>query len=137
MEVRVEQVTGMQFEAKARGHRLLSDQPLELGGADQGMTPPELLLAALGSCAGSYASEYLRVRSLPIAGLSIRVIAEKAAQPARLASFHVEIEAPSARDDRHREGLIRAVKKCLIHNTLLHPPEFEIVVAQGATAVVS
>lgn len=101
------------------------------------MTPPELLLAALGTCAGYYAGEYLRARSLPIEGLSIRVSAEKAVQPARLAAFHVEVYSPSAREDRHREGLIRAVKKCLIHNTLLRPPEFEIVVNESATAVAS
>ena len=81
--------------------------------------------------------EYLRARSLPIEGLSIRVSAEKAAQPARLAAFHVELYSRAAREDRHREGLVRAVKKCLIHNTLLHPPEFEIVVNESATAVAS
>lgn len=95
------------------------------------MTPPELLLASLGTCAGYYAVQYLQARSLPTQGLVIRVSAEKAASPARMAAFRVEVETPIAADDRHRDGLVRAVKKCLIHNTLLHSPEIDVVVGQG------
>jgi len=50
MEVTVEHLGSVQFEIRARGHFLASDQPIEDGGFDEGMTPPELLLAALASC---------------------------------------------------------------------------------------
>jgi uncharacterized OsmC-like protein len=81
------------------------------------MTPPELLLAALGAFAGYHAREYLRARSFPIEGLAVRITAEKAAQPPRLGEFHIDVDAPSAHEESHREGLVRAVKRCLIHNT--------------------
>ncbi len=48
MEVRVEQTEGVRFSVKSRTHELVSDQPIENGGQDTGMTPPELLLGALG-----------------------------------------------------------------------------------------
>jgi uncharacterized OsmC-like protein len=114
----------------------LGDQPPELGGGDQGMTPPELLLAALAACAGHYAREYLCARSFPIEGLAVRVTAEKAAQLVRIGAFHMDVDLSSAHEESHREGLGLAVKRCLIHNTLLHPPEIEISVA-GAAPVVS
>jgi len=60
MEVIVEHLGGVQFEIKARQHRIACDQPAENGGFDEGMTPPELLLASLGSCAGFYAAQYLK-----------------------------------------------------------------------------
>ena len=82
------------------------------------------------------AAEYLRARSLPVEGLAIKVSAEKAASPARLSAFHVELDAPGGCDEKHREGLVRAVKKCLIHNTLLHSPEIEIL-ANARPAVVT
>jgi uncharacterized OsmC-like protein len=91
------------------------------------MTPPELLLASLGTCAGYYAVEYLRTRSLSAAGLTVRVLAEKAAAPARLGSFRIELNVPGLDDVRHREGVLRAAKTCLIHNTLDHPPSIEFV----------
>jgi len=46
------------FEATARGHRVVCDQPLENEGSDKGMTPPEFLLVSLGTCAGYYAAQY-------------------------------------------------------------------------------
>jgi len=126
MEVRVTHVSGLQFEALARGHRIRCDQPWTLGGEDQGMTPPELLMASLGTCAAYYAAEYLRTRRLPVEGLGVQVVAGKAADPPRLANFRITVEAPAASDDRHREGVLRAIKKCLIHNTLLHSPQIEV-----------
>src|SRR5437899_3969662 len=106
---------GKKFETLIGGHRIVCDQPASAGGTDAGATPPELLLASLGSCAGHYAAEYLRTRSLPLTGLHVYVSAEKAAQPARLGSFRIEVDLPGV-EERHRLGLERAVKACLIHN---------------------
>ena len=68
-----------------------------------------------------------KARSLPSEKLEIRVVAEKALQPARLANFRLEISLPGL-DKRHEEGILRAVRSCLIHNTLLHSPHIETVV---------
>ena len=89
------------------------------------MTPPEFLLASLATCGAFYAAQYLKTRSLPAADLKVRVTAEKATQPARLGSFTIEVTVPEL-EERHREGLLRAVKACLIHNTLLGQPVIEI-----------
>jgi uncharacterized OsmC-like protein len=132
MEVTIHHLDTVRFEAQARGHRLISDQPTAVGGSDTGMTPPELLLASLGTCAGYYAVEYLKARSIPSTGLEIKVTAEKATQPARLASFHIDVSMPGL-DDRHEEGLLRAVHKCLIHNTLVQTPAIEIAFRKLAT----
>jgi len=116
---------GVRFAVDARGHRTICDQPAGSGGTDTGMTPPEFLLAALATCAGYYAAEYLRSRGLSCEGLTARVEGQKASNPARLASFHIEVTtAPLGA--RHQEGLLNAVKKCLIHNTLLNTPRIEI-----------
>jgi len=125
MEVITEYLGKTKFAVSARGHRVICDQPLENHGEDAGMTPPELMLAALGSCAGYYAAEYLNTRGLPSKDLVVRVSAEKARQPARLGSFRIEVSAPSL-DEQHRTGVLRAVKACLIHNTLLASPSIEV-----------
>jgi uncharacterized OsmC-like protein len=133
MEVSVQYLDHVKFEASARGHRVLCDQPLENGGSDGGMTPPEFLLVSLGTCAGFYAAQYLKTRGLPAEGLEIKVSAEKAKQPARLGSFRIEVLVP-ALDPRHEEGVLRAVKACLVHNTLINAPAIETVVHAGALA---
>ena len=127
MEVSVRHLEGVRFDAEARGHHIISDQPLENGGADNGMTPPELMLAALGSCAAYYAAEYLRMRSLSLEGLTVHVQAEKATKPARLSAFRIRVQAPYV-NPSHYEMLYRSVKHCLIHNTLLSPPEITLTI---------
>jgi putative redox protein len=127
MEVTAQHLGGMKFEAVARGHRVICDQPLDNEGSDEGMTPPEFLLASLATCAGYYAAQYLKTRALLAGDLKVSVSAEKALQPARLGSFRIEITAP-ALDERHEAGLLRAVKTCLVHNTLLGKPDIEVTI---------
>ena len=134
MDIEVKPIGGVQFEVTARGHRITSDQPAENGGEDTGMTPPELMLASLGTCAAYYATEYLRTRMLDTCSLRIQVGAEKALKPARLSDFRIVIDAPAVADnEQHREGILRAVQNCLIHNTLLHSPHVETVLTQDHT----
>jgi len=134
MEVSAHYLGDTKFEVAARGHRVISDQPIDNGGADEGMSPPEFLLASLATCAGYYATQYLKARGLRADDLRVRVTAEKAAQPARLASFEIEVTALGL-DERHQAGVLRAAKACLIHNTLLGQPSIGIKVNAGALAL--
>jgi len=128
MEVFVEHLGGVQFEIKSRQHAIVSDQPAENGGFDEGMTPPELLLASLGSCAGFYAAQYLKKYKLATEGTLVRVSAEKAKGPARMENFRIEVEVPVGLEKAHREGVEAAIHHCLIHNTLEHPPTISMEV---------
>lgn len=132
MEVTVQHLGAVQFEIRARQHTVSSDQPVENGGFDEGMTPPELFLASLGSCAAYYAAEYLRQKNLATEGTRVQVTAEKVSNPARLDNIRIEVELPMACEERDRAGVDRAVHRCLIHNTLLQPPRMEVVVAVPA-----
>jgi len=126
MEVTAQYLNDSKFEVAAREHRGICDQPRENGGADSGMSPPEFLLASLATCAAYYAVQYLKARSLSVQNLSVRVTAEKAQQPARLASFHIEGMSPGL-EGRHEGAILRAVRACLIHNTLLAQPHLDVV----------
>jgi uncharacterized OsmC-like protein len=90
------------------------------------MTPPEFLLASLGTCAGYYAVQYLKARHLPMRGLRVRITAEKAQAPARLDNIRIEMEYAEALDSWQRAGVLAAVNKCMIHNTLLHSPKITV-----------
>jgi len=126
MEVRIKHLDRARFSIQSRTHRILCDQPADNGGDDQGMTPPELLLASLGSCAAFYATQYLSTRSLAETGVEVLVTAEKLKQPARLGNFRVQVVCPVSLSEEQTEGLMRSVHHCLIHNTLLSPPEIAI-----------
>jgi len=84
---------------------VVSDQPIENGGFDEGMTPPELMLASLGACAGYYAAQYLRKHQLATEGTTVRVAAEKEKNPARMENFRIEVRVPAELEGKHRLGV--------------------------------
>lgn len=134
MEVWVEHLGGVQFLIKARQHTIACDQPVENGGYDEGMTPPELLLASLGSCVGFYAAMYLKKHKLSTEGTRVHVTADKAKAPARMEDFRITLEVPAEFSEDHRRGIEEAAHHCLIHNTLLNPPKISLEVHSVALA---
>ena len=64
----------------------------------------------------------------------MRVTAEKAKNPARLDQFRIEVEAPVPLTFEHRKGVEQAIKRCIVHNTLMHPPKVVTTVLEPAAA---
>ena len=123
--VEVNHLGAVRFEVPARTHVLLSDHPAELFGSDEGMTPPELLLASLGACVGFYALLYLKKIKLLATGTRIYASAEKMGNPVRLDDFSVEVVMPVELTEEQRIGMEKAIHNCLIHQTLANPPKVE------------
>ena len=123
MEAKVSLLENVKFAIQARSHTILCDQPADNHGTDSGMTPPELMLVSLGSCAAFYAVQFLKARNLPDKGVEVTVAAEKLLQTARLGNYRVRVECPGPLTTQQTERVRRSVHHCLIHNTLLSPPE--------------
>src|SRR5208337_796087 len=126
MEVKVTTLDSVKFAVQARSHTLICDQPTENGGEDSGMTPPELMLASLGSCAAFYAVQYLKTRNLAMSGVEASVTADKLTQPARLGNFKVHVTCTATLTEDQNKGLMRSVHQCLIRNTMASQPEILI-----------
>jgi uncharacterized OsmC-like protein len=135
MEVKVTHLDQVKFAINSRSHSIVCDQPTENGGADCGMTPPEFLLASLGSCAAFYAVQYLKTRNLDDRGVEVSVTAEKLKQPARIGNFRIKVSCPVPLSEEQEQGLMRSVHHCLVHNTLLNPPEIKIELTVGEAAL--
>jgi len=89
------------------------------------MTPPELMLSAIGCCAMHYATEYLRARNLVSDSTELTISATKGGRPLRLTEIGIQVDAP-ALSARAREGLIKAIEACLLHRTLIDPTKVTI-----------
>lgn len=134
MDVQVTYQNGVKFQASCREHQILSDQPLDSYGQDEGMTPPEWFLSSLGACVGFYAVKYLEARHLATSGLEIAVTADKVTDPLRIDHIHIQVKSLMPIEPRHQKGLERAVDACIIHNTLTHPPTMTTEVLSPAIA---
>jgi putative redox protein len=135
MEVTVRYAGGKKFEMRARHHHVFADQPFDNDGTDTAMTPTELFLSSLGACAADCAEEYVRARGLPDEDLEIRLSAAKGEKLVRITTLRLDVIAPGL-NQRHRDGILRAVDACLLKNTLIAPPRIEVrVVASAGQAI--
>src|SRR6202790_1584028 len=126
MQVHVQQLENVKFAIHARNHTVICDQPADNGGTDEGITPPEFLLASLGCCAAFYAVQYLKTRNLATGGVEVTVTAEKLKSPARLGNFQIEVDCPVPLTEEQQLSIVRSVHSCLVHNTLMSVPEIAI-----------
>ena len=136
MELKITQVDNVKFSIQARTHTIVCDQPTDNGGEDAGMTPPEFLLASLGSCAAFYAVQYLKTRNLAEGGVEVNITADKLKAPARLGNFLIRVKSPIELTEEQHAAMMRSVHACLIHNTLLSPPEIKIELEMPMTHAV-
>ena len=134
IEVKVRHQGNVKFQVTSRQHTLICDQPADNLGSDEGMTPPELFLSGLASCAAFYTVAYLKKKNLQREGVEVRATVEKAGPPARLDQFKIEVDVPGPLSDADQAGVNDAVHRCLIHNTLLHTPTIHIEVRTPVVA---
>ena len=137
MELKITHLDNVKFSIQARNHTIISDQPTDNGGEDTGMTPPEFLLASLGSCAAFYAVQYLKTRKIAEGGIEVTISAEKLKAPARLGNFLIRVSCPVELTEEQQAAMMRSVHACLIHNTLLTPPQINIELVTPAIHALS
>lgn len=64
--------TGYTQLIEARTHRFASDEPVSMGGADQGANPYELLLAGLASCTGITLRMYAQRKEWELGAVTVK-----------------------------------------------------------------
>jgi uncharacterized OsmC-like protein len=129
--MQVRHVSGFKFEIEQRGHTVVTDQPRPVGG-NEGMTPVELMGAALGGCVAVYAADFLGRNGLSLEGLAVDVDWQSATQPNRVGSYKVTVRVTAPLTERQSTSLSRLVHACTVHNTFSHPPAIVIALATNA-----
>jgi putative redox protein len=92
VEAKVTLVEGMQFVGSAgSGHAVVMDADTNVGGANSGSRPMELVAMALGGCTGMDVISILRKKKQDVLGLQIHVKGQKAEEfPKKYESMHIE-----------------------------------------------
>ncbi|MHB9134616.1 MAG: OsmC family protein [Armatimonadota bacterium] len=119
-QVTVSWVDGKAWRAQTRGQSVIADTTPEYGGMNLGMTPVELLIAALGSCIGVTLSFYNeRHPMLDLSQVTIAITWEDAEdKPSRISTIYVDVSLPSGLTDDQRASLYRVMNACKVHHTL-------------------
>ena len=94
---------------------IFSDEPVDVGGDDQGLSPFDLLDAALGSCTALTVTMVARRKQMPLADVRVEVTHEAVEGVHRM---HRRIDLVGTLTDEQKTYLMGIANKCPVHRTL-------------------
>jgi uncharacterized OsmC-like protein/pimeloyl-ACP methyl ester carboxylesterase len=89
-----------QQEIKAGRHRLIADEPIEVGGLDSGLGPYDLVLAGLGACTSMTLRLYAERKGLPLDRVTVRL-------------GHSRIHAVDCENCETKEGMLDHIDRAI------------------------
>ncbi|HSD24939.1 MAG TPA: OsmC family protein [Solirubrobacterales bacterium] len=108
---------GYEHEIEIREHRLISDEPPEKGGGDQGPKPTELLAAALASCTAITMEMYADRKEWGLGTVEVAADFTEATadDPPK---FDLRITLGAALSEDNRDRLLTIAGRCPVHRAL-------------------
>jgi putative redox protein len=118
---------GFAQQIEAGTHQLSADEPVESGGTDTGLSPYDLLLAALGSCTSMTVGLYARRRNWPLQEVVVSLwhskihaadCAECETREGKIDRIERDIQLIGSLTGEQRSKLMEIADKCPVHRTL-------------------
>lgn len=109
-------------------HRLVTDEPADMGGDNAGPSPQELLAASLASCTATTIEMYANHKGWELGDVKVKVEYESAKRGAPT-TFNVKLCLPQGLDDEQVRRITEIAAKCPVHRTL----EGEVIFNESIT----
>ena len=139
MQVEVKQGTGFKTECRAGGHLIVIDQPLAAGGSNEGPTPLDVQLMALGACIAAIGRIIALQQRLPVRGFNIfvegeldtdRALGKSAGKRAGFSAIVARVKLDADLPPSEQEKLLREIEaRCPVSDNLKNGTSVNIFLA--------
>lgn len=109
-------------------HRIVTDEPADVGGENAGPSPQELLAASLASCTATTIEMYAAHKGWDCGDVKVKVEYESAKRGAPT-TFNVALCLPQGLDEEQVRRITEIATKCPVHRTL----EGEVIFNESVT----
>jgi uncharacterized OsmC-like protein len=127
MDVTVTSGSGLMQDIRIGRHQLWSDEPIAVGGTDQGPSPYELLAAAIGACTSMTLRMYAQRKGWPLQRVITTLRHDKIhaqdcadceTKEGRIDRVEREITLEGPLDEAQKKRLLEIAERCPVHRTL-------------------
>jgi uncharacterized OsmC-like protein len=118
--------SGSRFDITAGKHVVITDQPVEDGGADAGMSPVDLFVGSLASCVAYFVGRFCARHRIPREGLKVDAEWAMAERPHRVGQITLSIHLPYRLTPEQRERLLMVAHGCTVHQSIAVPAKVAI-----------
>jgi len=138
VRVKLSPKEGFRAQITAGAHTIIADEPTDAGGADEGPSPYELLLAALGACTAMTLKLYIDRKKLPVTDVEVLLTfdrihiddCESCVKEERLNDQEIQhisrlIYVTGDVTEEQKERLLYIAGRCPVHVTLHSNPHVE------------
>ncbi len=109
-------------ELHARTHALIADEPVEIGGTDEGPRPGDFVRMGLASCTAITLRMYADRKQWDVERIRVTVSNGPFNQKT---SYQTEIDITGSLSEDQKERMLQIAKLCPVHKTLTNPIEIE------------
>lgn len=121
MKLSVAYQGGARYDILSDRHRIVTDQPVEDGGADAGMSPVELFVGSVASCVGYFVGQFCARHDISREGLKVDAEWTIAEAPHRVGQIQLAIRLPHRVTPELRERLLKVAHGCTVHQSIVVP----------------
>lgn len=117
-------------ELKARNHRLIADEPEDVGGKNLGPRPGDFLRMSLASCTAITLRMYANRKKFDVQQIEVTVASEEVEGKT---IFNSTIEITGNLDEQQRQRMLQISKLCPVHKALTNPIEINSSLLVGSS----
>jgi putative redox protein len=129
--ISISRKAGQGVEIQVRAHQVITDFSVDDGGQDQGPSPSELLVGALGACIAILVQRYCDRHGYTDGEVSTNLTYELADNPKRIGAVTIDLEIPKDVPEEKYDAIRRIAEACPVHGTLTNPPDMDLEIMSG------